>query len=338
MNSKRPILLARPLGGLNDCLCQIEYARKLAQKHRRLLAIQTETGTPGLGHRWGAKFEESFDLVDSSNFLRLDEFERHHFDARLIHPEFFRKSGLPSSKSLSEITGGEIHNFRLSDAPLSQFQVVVHEDWGGGLTSASLLPHIKMSEKLVELSATLLSKINPEALGIHFRNNDYKSNFVQLLEKIDEMPKGQELLLATDDLSALLAVKKSRPNVKITLASSLVKSLDHEISPIDSAILDLIMLSSCKELLIIPLISVDGSEAPKFSGFGRLAKHIWAVRVFSTQGLAGLVSRRQPFQGIGGHSSSVLNFAYLVLHALPRIISQGMRKAGFYGQLAALEK
>jgi hypothetical protein len=73
INSKR-YLLVRPLGGLNDCLCQINYAKRIAFFHRRKLVIQTETGDANLFHRFGQSFESIFKVEANLNYLDVDNF------------------------------------------------------------------------------------------------------------------------------------------------------------------------------------------------------------------------------------------------------------------------
>lgn len=61
-------LLCRPLGGLNDSLCQIQRSKAMANVSGRELIVQTETGSPGLPHRYGEEIGSVFTISNSHSF------------------------------------------------------------------------------------------------------------------------------------------------------------------------------------------------------------------------------------------------------------------------------
>lgn len=173
-------ILCRPLGGLNDCLCQIDYCRRLSKVQNRTLIVQTETGNPSLPHRFSRPFEDVFYFNTRINYLsisKLRDVVQLHQD---VFPSIYNHSSNNFSESLELMTNNVTRNHKLKLFKKYDESLIVHESDGGGLGSASILSNINLQKKYQEALAKVLKLIPKTTVGIHFRSSDYTSSLATL--------------------------------------------------------------------------------------------------------------------------------------------------------------
>ena len=322
ITSPERYLLVRPLGGLNDVLCQVEFARRKAEQSKRLLVVQSETGSPGLKHRFGEPFSNVFTFVNR-RFMGDIETLRGFIDTDLLFwPREFEVLPTWIDKSLEEFTRGKIVQCRLESLPPRSAQVAVHEGYGGGFDSFSILEHLELTPKVVETAKRVAKSFPSGSTVFHFRNSDYKSNFEDLLEAVLRRDDNSMILIASDDPTVVLRLQNALPHRKIFSITSVIRENFAE-APIERAILEMLVMTRCSEMILIP-VQVEGSQSTTYSGFGRLAEHLWVVRqmqhgrfcIFLRHilelGLQSPRRRRNPIRFLGFIS---IRAAQLMIHA-----------------------
>jgi len=334
-NSPQRYLLVRPLGGLNDVLCQVEFARRKADKSGRTLVVQSETGSPGLRHRFGEPFSNLFRFVDSkhkADFEPLRPVLQH--DAS-IWPKDFEDLKNWFDKSLQEATRDSKIQCRLELKPPKSATVAVHEGFGGGFDSFSALEHLELNPVVVKVAKDIKRSLPTNLSAIHFRNSDYKSNFEDLLAKSLGVREGETILLASDDASIAPKLQRELPNRKILAISSLFQDYP-SLSQTERAIQEMLIMSGCSELSLIP-VQVAGPEIPVYSGYGRLTEHLWVVRQMQL-GRISIFFRHiidLALQSPRRRRNPLRLLVFLALRA-PQIVSHAFRPRGVYKQLSQL--
>lgn len=281
-------LLCRPLGGLNDVLCQIEYARRIAKRAHRKLIVQTEPGSPSLRHRFGRPFSELFFSLDQRISVDLSQLKSGLAQSTNIYPKRYQLLGTWLDVSLEERTGGSEVQCRLEKNPPREPDLVVHEGFGGGTASFRLLEHLNISPNVLDPTLELVRELPNLCAAVHFRNTDYKSSYERLKEAVERVDTGSSILIATDDDSVLARLREDYSSREFISASSVVKQASPR-SPVEAALQEMILLASCSHLELVPL-DIGESSIPNFSGFGRLTQHIWTVRQIQKHGVSVLLS------------------------------------------------
>lgn len=325
-------LLCRPLGGLNDCLCQIAYAKKVAKIHRRKLLIQTETGSPNLHHRFGQKFEEIFRFDQTAVNYDLESALIELKSNPTVYPKMLFENVGCLDRSLEQISMGKTLNFKLSIFRFLKEDIVIHENWGGGLSSAGILGEIELVPEVYAKFKKILANIPKDGVAVHFRHTDQGSTYTALEKVIENCNIDTSILLATDDPSVAQRLQNRFPKSKINLAAEYFPENMAFTSPAERAILELLLISHCKDLVVLPL-EIKSRDTPSFSGFARLAKHIWAVRKISQDGIYKFCLSRSPILGLAGSKNSFFNFFYLLIFEIPRILIQAKISKGIYSQI-----
>lgn len=327
-------LLCRPLGGLNDCLCQVEYCRKLAVKSKRTLVVQTMSGNPELTHRFDNDFYNLFEFDKSVNQIPFDKFRNDILPTDTTYPHFYN----PMQKNIDYPLQmfHEFDSFKLASKNLKSKKEnhVVHECDGGGLTSANLLTLLKLKKHLFDpLTSLNLSDLN---VGLHFRSSDYVTSFSNLEKAVLSIDPNFKVYICSDNKQVFNYLQERFPNRKfIRLSNCVQDSILRNMSNVEQALLDLLIVSMCKELLVLPLQQTN-NQTPKFSGFTRLAKHIWAVNTVNQNGVTFWIRRTAPFRGLSGSRNIFFSAFYTVFYEIPRVINQGKKSRGVYKQLSEL--
>jgi len=316
-------------------LCQVEFARRKADKTGRNLVVQSETGSPGLRHRFGEPFSNLFRFINSKHKADIEILRPLLQHGASIWPNDFENLKTWLDKSLQEATHDSKIQCRLELKPPKSAEVAVHEGFGGGFDSFSALEHLELNPDVVEVAKNIFRSLPKNLIAIHFRNSDYKSNFKDLIEKSLAVREGEIILLASDDASIAPKLQRELPSKKILAISSLFQDYS-SLSPTERAIQEMLVMSGCSDLSLIP-VQVAESEIPVYSGYGRLTEHLWVVR----QVQLGRISiffrhiielalqsprrRRNPFRLV----------VFLALRA-PQMVSHTLRPRGVYKQLMQL--
>ncbi|TPW33107.1 hypothetical protein FJU08_00615 [Martelella alba] len=192
------LLLARPLGGLNDSLVQLELCRSYAQRFGRTLIIDTNAGN--LKDDFHIYFEP---LAHFGVPLRL-------YSADVVQDlnqiDSVRPAAVTHQLSTYKLKFIE-QRYVLADKKVPvQFdmaadhkeQLLVHEQCGGGRDSFNFLQHVCLQPFLAnEIVKRLLSlKLGYDA--IHVRHTDYQTDYRNFLKRLAPSVRGRRVLLCTD--------------------------------------------------------------------------------------------------------------------------------------------
>jgi hypothetical protein len=291
----------------------------MAKLSGRKLVVQTETGSAGLPHRFGEVFQEIFAMTDCVEFW--DSSFQKLLKSGSIHPESLAYISSDPSASAETKSSRSMSGYRLRWRDLFRNEsILIHEADGGGLASAALLPSITFSLAIEEALQQIHASIPETSVAIHFRSSDYRTSEESLYDAIGRIG-GRPILLATDSPIILKKARRLFPWVSFYSVPELLSHNWLSLKPVERANVELFALASCKDFIPLKLSS-GPSDVPLFSGYTRLAKHIWAVSHISKYGLVSWVRSMAPLEGSGGSKSKTINFAYLIAIGIPRILLQ----------------
>lgn len=328
-------MIARPLGGLNDCLCQIEYCRDIAIATGRRLGIQTESGNPNLKHRFGQTFDSIFEFVDSTPYIANTHWRALIQGAKTIYPSLYGFPGNLENGPLSLLSGGKAWRFKLNPVGGEDAEILVHENLAGGLRSSRLLTRIAVRSDLMRVVSQAAERIPLNATGIHFRNSDYKSNPHLLMSFIDRVSINSPILLATDDQSIISTLRKGYPSKLFLSAGDLVR-VQRSLTLTENAIVEIMALALCKSFTTVPL-SLE--HKARYSGFGRLARQLWLVRKLRESGWISTAIELRLFVGLGRSPKlRKVVASRLGVYNLGLLLEQAKKPTGVYAQLIDLRQ
>ena len=193
-------ILARPRGGLNDTLCQIEKCWRFAEKTGRELVIDTKDS--GLLLDFHQVFEVkpeknkvvphqlTDEIIEELNTLSTFPADvqgnvRAYDKFKDEHDEFYT---LPSRQPLK---------FSLK-RDFSE-DVVVYEGMGGGIDSFSFLERVFLCGWLIENVSNSLSLLPEIYASIHIRQSDMKTDFKPLFAFANRRLESSEPILVASD-------------------------------------------------------------------------------------------------------------------------------------------
>jgi hypothetical protein len=252
-----------------------------------------------------------------------------------VFPKIYNTFGPWFDKSLEELTSGREIQRRLTKNPQREFQLAVHEGFGGGPDSFRLLEHVLLAPHLYDEAQLIVSNIPAKCTAIHFRNSDYRSSFENLSKVVARLEQEDTILLATDDMSILEKLRTEFPSHNLTSASELLTGR-RAFKPTERAALELLLISNCPELVLIPLEG-EGSPEPRYSGFGLLAKHLWSVRRIQEKGVGNyFVQLAESALASPRRQRNIFRLvAFLALRA-PELFRQSFTPTGVYQQMMNL--
>ena len=293
-------ILARPRGGLNDTLCQIEKCWRFAEKTGRELVIDSKDSGLLLDFHevfevrdQGSKvipYKLSKELVEELNKLSAfpadvqgsvtayDKFKDEH-------DEFFT---LPSRQPLK---------FSLmKDFPED---LVVYEGMGGGVDSFCALERLAFAPWLARTIIDSLRRLPEHYMSVHVRHSDMRTDYRPLLSHVRRKNVGESPVFVASDHNQVLREARAifGDDMVLTLPSRSERSGKplHRPSPGLSeeqrrirtieALSELFALSGADTLYFTQVSNRTG-----VSGFSRLAAHL-AKKPFLRQTLLGGQSR-----------------------------------------------
>lgn len=278
------LLLCRPLNGLNDMLHQIEKCWRYAAAHRRTLVIDSrESGLLG-------GFDDYFRL-------RTDVPTVHLTPWRLQQEASGRLADWYSGESLKpvvELPLGRCQHVTTPRNPSlpceSSFDfakahaepVLFHQSGGGGSLSFSLIARLTLAPDFCAEVLRRLDRLPEDYYAVHVRNTDYQTDYQTLFERIRPRMAGQNLLVCSDDAAVLDHARRFFSASQIWQSSEIPQMNGTPLhSPTtfrDAAcrrtattntIVDLLALARAKKLFI------TNHSKGRYSGFSRLARHLW---------------------------------------------------------------
>ncbi len=278
------LLLCRPLGGLNDMLCQIESACGYAERFDRTVIVDTAYSKTYFRDRFSGYFASRQErlLLDADAVIeRLDQLE--------VFPNFLAgrvsRYATRFDRELSrfvEDESGLIPSFDF-DRDYAE-PLIVHHASGGGMIGIGALARLRLRAPLVAILLQRLAEVGPRYLGVHVRNTDYKARYRDDTV-VAKIAPNEPIFLATDNRDT---VDKFRSlfGARIHAFASLPAAAGVRIHNIDDparanernrdAILDLAMLALASRLYLFEL--EPNAYGARYSGFSVLAAHLHDAR------------------------------------------------------------
>ena len=286
MIADKKYVLCRPLGGLNDNLCQIYKCIAYCIKYNRTLILEKV---------WGDLFEWrlGLELSDYANkSLRVIDMSAELFD------KIRTFSCVPAQLQGNWLTYKVYRHIDLRTVCLNgtnslvsfdfekdyDERVLIHHQSGGGGVGLSY-EAVKYFRVTAEISAEIgrLRRQLDQYAAIHIRNTDYTSDYDAFLVKSIAALKGQKTLVCSDDFAAKEKAQKlfgdsyiSIVDLPNTSRKKIGLHVNTDNSPqfvVKTALLELIMLAYSHIFLKCPILRNYYSDkwTPAYSGFARLA-------------------------------------------------------------------
>jgi len=192
---KDGIVLCRVRGGLNDMLCQIEKCWSYAEKHDRLLLVDTSQSgfLDDFGKYFSPKKERqvSFEAFDEA---RWQGSVRPAFLAGRVND--YTVSWSEDRKNFVEKVSDKHVTFDFSVSHGEQ--ILVHDQCVGGKLSIRALQRLRLTSSVADVIATRLRSFRDYS-AVHVRNTDYRTDYVPLFREVAaSVPEGL-IVLCTDD-------------------------------------------------------------------------------------------------------------------------------------------
>ena len=274
------LLLCRPLGGLNDMLCQIERACLYAERFERTVIVDTAYSKTYFRDRFSGYFasRQARLVLDADAVGRLDQLE--------VFPKFLagRVTGYATrfDRDLGQFVEDETGLVPSLDFDRDHAEpLIVHHASGGGTNGIGALARLRLRAPLVEVLLQRLGEVGPRYLGVHVRNTDYKAKYRgdTLVAKI---APDEPIFLATDNRDTVAQFRSLFGAERIHAFASLPATAGVRIHNIDDpalayernrdAILDLVMLALASQLYLFEL--EPNTYGARYSGFSVLAAHL----------------------------------------------------------------
>jgi len=196
-------LLCRPMGGLNDALCQIEACVRYAKRHNRRLVVDTPEGglvhsvfqlLVPVGFRADTTFFPGPDFLSQMNSMttypRVVEGAIDRYKSR-------RSSGAPW---LEEISSAPItFDFRKS----YPHDLLVHHSQGGGTLSFVAIERFRVSDYALSEIEPLLSRLPRDFNALHLRATDIQSSYHDAIWQVAGLGTAIPTLLCSDNNGVL---------------------------------------------------------------------------------------------------------------------------------------
>lgn len=275
-------VLCRPLGGLNDTLCQIEKSWSYAERFDRWLVIDTrESGLHDDFSEYFRPRDAAADVVfglssrPERRIAQLSPLPPGLTDAILdMPPETFYD---PADSVADRRPAKLVFDLRKPHRD----RVLVRQHAGGGDDSFRLLDKITFTETVRRAIMERLAHLEGEYSAVHVRNTDYQTDYRGFFSKLRSRVAGGQLLVCSDDAAVIAFAKRYFDSTEILQASPIpdsggaplhVKStfaspeLRRENNL--SLLTDLIALGRAKRLYI------TRHSRGQTSGYSRLARHL----------------------------------------------------------------
>lgn len=205
MNSK--FVLCRPLGGLNDTLCQIERCWTYSRTFNRALIVDL-SGNPLMRQFF------SFLDFDSTPVPTILDPSPEDLSALIKGKTVFPREirGRLLTYKVSEVisTGQNARTDAISGEPLSfdfssdfEEDILLHHSDGGGWGSHEILSRIKIRQGFRRELEEALSWLPAEYACAHIRNTDYTTNFKKFFKHVLRRTTDRCLLILTDSQSVI---------------------------------------------------------------------------------------------------------------------------------------
>lgn len=295
MPDKR-FVLCRPIGGLNDTLCQIDHCRRYAERHGRLLIVDGRySGILG-------EFGDYFAMAGAGHILHTSSSAMPDIDALECVPAEVRGRvstikwigyASPQGYVATDAETGVPLRFDMTcdhEAPL-----LIHQQSGGGVNSFDLLDDLTLVPAVAVRVRAVIDGLPQPYLALHIRNTDYKTDLDMVLDYMRNRNVRRDLVLCTDHPDTFQRFRDGLPRTRlhqVTTSPVAVSGPVHRAERYAAAqirdeiavnsIIELCVMAGAVDLFVAPLhrLATPAGDRPiagdqvRLSGFSRLAIHL----------------------------------------------------------------
>lgn len=214
-------ILCRPIGGLNDSLCQIDTCWRYAIRYGRTLVI--DFGENRL-------YQELFQMLEvvkseipvvlspKPRLLRqLDQLDTFppEVQGRLDTYQAVAVLGKDPNKRFDALSGADL-SFPLNSD--HEATVLIHHRGGGGSNSLSALNRLEVRSDVMEKILAQIRQFPERYDAVHVRNTDYLTDYPNFLRRVAKKLSISHLLVCSDDNEVLhFAEALIGPNIAFSL-------------------------------------------------------------------------------------------------------------------------
>lgn len=328
-------LLARPRGGLNDTLCQIELCLQHTERFDRTLILDLSR-SKGL-----LEFDAVFRLTASTaNVLIGAPPERIAMLNQLpCRPRQVTARLADYRSHTARLSDGRVANcLEGTKIPLSSDlrtdysePVLLHDAWGGGDSSKRFLQRVTLEPGLAREIARIVMSLGPNYAAVHIRHTDFRTDdWRAFLKSIRGRTSGRTVLICSDNAEVIAGARTILSGADVRTASEILYEdgrplhgrTDTDRSMLiqahRNALIDLIALAGAKDFYR----TVNGQLVT--SGFSRLAGALCEDRALLASLLGEVHSSISPIPGRVHHIRLWRTRALV----LPRWMRQSFRRLG----------
>lgn len=283
LDPRKRYLIARPRGGFNDQMVQLERCAVYAQEKQRVLIV--DLSRSGVRMQFDAIFSFKTDFGPEAYswtpaMAEVFDAAKSVFPSELkgqagSHPSrFHRETG---QFAVPEV--GVALNFDFSRD--YHEQVLVYEQSSGGRLSIRALKRIKLRPEVANKVIARLLKLGRRYDAVHIRHSDYKTDFDAYLEQMCPVFEHRTVLICSDSSAAKKAASEILSDTTTVISVSDIPDTGgkplHQSSDVDvfdaciDFLSDLIALSRA-DYLFFPKLKKVRVRQPDFSSFSVLAE------------------------------------------------------------------
>lgn len=302
-------LLCRPRGGLNDSLNQIELCWRYAEKHSRVLIIDTEyLVSTGISVQFSKLFVAGernenvlFNLSPAllENLNELNTFPN-SCQGRLSS---YKSKWVAEFSNLVDSDTGVQLSFDFDKS--YEEDLLVHDQLGGGLIGIHCLARLKLNDQfrmdVINLLAPLVEK---KYLAINVRHTDYQTDYKRCFNEVYEKSINQSLLICSDSCEVInfaviffnrseviyTSLPPDTGGIGLATYAAFHCNDDQRYHLMVKALADLIGMASASEAfyckLLPGMLNSASNKYSDFSGFFELLQHNPTMNV-GLNGLSG---------------------------------------------------
>lgn len=265
----RRLLIVSPSGGLNDVLCQLADALRLAQYTNSAVVIDNR-------HKTGATrfLGDLFTFrTNQKVFLDLDRNDQ----SALAH--IFKEEDLAVFRAETRTQNSLRNSLHFQD---SRHEVIFFTGRKGGKHGALFFDYVHLHPDLLARSEQEARLVDGETIGLHIRHSDYRTEFTSVIDKVRQHFLTARIFVSSDSAkvvdyarqklsSNLISPPRLRPQGEHPLhkqPESVDVNLHRQLA--FETILDLMLLAKCGRFLYTPSINEGPGRPVLISGFSRL--------------------------------------------------------------------
>ncbi len=191
-NPNDNFVLARPLGGFNDMLCQLERVWRYCKAFDRVMVLDTR---------------RSGMLDDLLRYYTLT-------DAKGVRVVPLAETGWNISSKDGQVNGADEDGSLLFERSWREEQgfdlktahpdrVLVHPTSGGGDLGIFFLERLTLRDEIKAHLRKAIEPLGQDYLSVHIRNTDWATDYETAFAAIDNKIRGRKVLVCSDDSRAV---------------------------------------------------------------------------------------------------------------------------------------